>query len=68
MWGAPAGGQGFIRHAPIVYKRIAAPAGLSTCYGVLATVGKDPLKEKYQISNVKDAQFQPVAGIPTPSP
>jgi hypothetical protein len=45
-----------------------APPGLYTIYGVLATVGKNPLKAKYQISNVEDAQFQLVAGTPTPSP
>ncbi len=45
-----------------------APPGLYTIYGVLATVGKNPLKGKYQISNVEDTQFQLVAGTPTPKP
>ncbi len=45
---------------------ISATPGLYTIYGVLATVGKNPLKAKYQISNVEDTQFQLVSGTPTP--
>lgn len=44
-----------------------ATPGLYTIYGVLATVGKNPLKAKYQISNVEDTQFQLAAGTPTPT-
>ncbi|MEJ2744174.1 MAG: hypothetical protein P8123_00555 [bacterium] len=44
------------------------PPGLYTIYGVLSYVGKNPLKSRYQISNLEDTQFQLVAGTPTPTP